>query len=601
MTRLTAATLLLLAAAPRLHAQAAPVMTLPSPTDPTHCPDGVVSVVFIDTHSIFDTTDPTFDGRFGWVYRLANSLHVRTRTELIERELLVRPGDCFDPTRLEESERLLRSYPFLSRVDVFALRQPDGNHHVVVDTQDEWSTQLDVRVGFEDGVRFEGARLRELNLLGTGRTLEFFYLERDANQEYGVGYATPQLFRTRWDMAIAAGRTRAGSFVRQSIAYPFVGEAGRWAARQALRRQDRYFDYARTDPGDDHLLLPVRENVVELAVVTRSGEVGRLTTFGAALGYTGLSYPGGAAIVEPLAASLDGAGNPDTAALAAIRRQMSDVDALRLTLLLGRRWISWVKRRGFDSMRGAQDIALGSEFELALGASLPTGAGEAKPGIIAGLSFYGAQELGAFLVASTMRLDGRLEREAVGVRRRWQDLYAAGEVLAYWRPVSLGRHTFVIRGSGIGGFETHTPFQLTLGGDAGVRGFDRYRFPGGRRLLFSLEDRVYFGWPFDDVLDLGGTLFIDVGRIWPGDAPFGVDSGWRAAAGFGLRGAFPAGGRTTYRVDLAWPLTHGASWRDVRLVLSIGELLGLSRAAREESRPTFRQLGLTAEPFHFPQ
>src|SRR5690606_14512458 len=130
---------------------------------------------------------------------------------------------------------------------------------------------------------------------------------------------------------------------------------------------------------------------------------------------------------------------------------------------------------------------------------------------------------------------------------------------------------------------------------------DRFQFPGGRRLLFSLEDRVYFGWPFRDVLDLGGTLFFDLGRVLPGDAPVGVDSGWHAAAGLGLRGAFPAGGRTTYRIDVAWPLARDASWRDVRLVLAIGELNGLSRAAQNESGPTFRQLGVTAEPFHFPQ
>lgn len=599
MTRFVAVFLLLLSSAARLHAQAASAPRVES----DRCDDGVVSVVFIDNHSIFDTADPTLDGRFGWAYRLANALHVRTRREVIERELLVRPGDCHDPARLEESERLLRSYPFLSRVDVFSIRQPDGSHHVVVDTQDEWSTQLDVRVGVEDGLRFEGARLRELNLLGTGRTLEFFFLERDANQEYGVGYATPQLFRTRWDMALAAGRTRAGSFVRQTIAYPFVGEAGRWAARQTLRRQDRFFDYALSGPDEEHLLLPVREQVFELAVVGRSGEVGRLATFGAALGYIGLSYPGGASAIEHVFGhDYHETTLPGSDASAAVLRQMTELEALRLTFLLGRRGITWVKRRGFDSLRGAQDIALGSEVELALGASLPSGAsGGGPPGAIAGLSFYGARELGNLLVASTLRLDGRLDHDAAEDARRWRDLYADGEVLAYWRPAVLARHTFVLRGAGAGGFQSRTPFQLTLGGDRGLRGFERYRFPGGRRVLFSLEDRVYFGWPFRDVLDLGGTLFFDLGRVWPGDAPFGVDSGWRAAAGLGLRGALPAGGRTTYRIDLAWPLTHGASWRDARLVLSIGELLGLSRTARAEPVPAFRQLGLTGQSFYFPQ
>ncbi|HEX7118791.1 MAG TPA: hypothetical protein VF212_08390 [Longimicrobiales bacterium] len=569
------------------------------PADAAPCDDGVVSVVFIDNHSIFDVSDPSREARFEWAYRLANALHVRTRRGVIARELLVRPGDCLDPVLLEESERLLRAYPFLSRVDIFAVPQPDGSHHVIVDTQDEWSTQVDLRVGLSDGIEFEGVRLRELNLLGTGRLLEFFYLERDANQEYGIGYETPQLFGTRWDMKLAAGRTRAGSFVRQTIAYPFVGEMGRWAARQALRHQDRFFDYALSGPAEEHLLLPVREQVVELAFVGRSGRIGSLTTFGAALGHVGLSYPGGdAAIERVIGNAYDSVTTADEAAVAAVRRQMTRLNSLRLSFLLGRRSITWVKRRGFDSMRGAQDIALGSDVELAVGASFPHGS---DAGLIGGLTFYGARELGRLFVSADLRVDGRREPETGRGASGWQDIFADGELLAYWRPAALARHTFLLRATGTGAWETRTPFQLSLGGDHGLRGYDRYRFPGGRRLLFSLEDRVYFGWPFHEVLDLGGTLFLDVGRVWPGDAPFGIDSGWRAAAGLGLRGAFPAGGRTTYRVDLAWPVAHGASWRDMRLIISIGELLGLDAGVRAEGAPRFRQLGLTGDAFHFPR
>ncbi len=567
-----------------------------APADGPACEAGVVSVVFVDNHSIFDTADPGRAVRFDWAYRLANRLHVRTRESVIERELLVRPGDCLEPLLLEESERLLRAYPFLSRVDVFALRQPDGRHHVVVDTQDEWSTQVDLRVGLEGGVEFEGVRLRELNLLGTGRTLEFFYLDRDANREYGIGYETPQLLRSRWDLRLAAGRTRAGTFVREAVAYPFVGEVGRWAAKQSLRRQDRFFDYALSGPAEEHLLLPVAEEVFEVAVVGRSGRIGRLTTFGAALSYAGLSYPGGEEAVERVIGDEYGdVAAADPAVTAAIRRQMTELDAVRLLFLLGRRNIRWVKRRGIDSMRGAQDVGLGSDVRAAFGRSLP--GGDADDALFGGVAAYGAVEGGDLLVSARVHLDGRRSPGAAG----WEDAFGEGELLTYWRPGALERHTFVLRGAAAGGWKTRTPFQLTLGGDLGLRGYDRFRFPGGRRLLLSAEDRVYFGWPFREVLDLGGTLFLDLGRVWPGDAPFGVDSGWRAAAGLGLRGAFPAGGRTTYRLDLAWPVTHGASWRDVRLVLSIGELLGLDSRVRAERATSFRQLDLTGEAFHFPR
>jgi len=78
------------------------------------CATGPISYIFIDNHSIFDTADPNLNTRFAWAYRIANSLHVRTKRSVIERELLFDAGDCYDPYLLEETERLLRSYYFLA-------------------------------------------------------------------------------------------------------------------------------------------------------------------------------------------------------------------------------------------------------------------------------------------------------------------------------------------------------------------------------------------------------------------------------------------------------------------------------------------------------
>src|SRR5690606_11347191 len=82
---------------------------------------------------------------------------------------------------------------------------------------------------------------------------------------------------------------------------------------------------------------------------------------------------------------------------------------------------------------------------------------------------------------------------------------------------------------------------------------------------------------FRDVLDTGTTLLLDVGRIWDGDAPFGVDSGWRAAAGFGLRGSFPAGSRSSFRLDFSWPLERDTRFSDLRIRFAIAGPSGLLR------------------------
>jgi hypothetical protein len=171
----------------------------------------------------------------------------------------------------------------------------------------------------------------------------------------------------------------------------------------------------------------------------------------------------------------------------------------------------------------------------------------------------------------------------------WQDFWREGDAFAYLRTSADARHLLVLRASSAGAWRSRTPCQLTLGGELGLRGYAPERFPGGRRVVLSAEDRIFVGWPLPGVMDVGATVFADAGRIWPGDVPYGADSGWRASAGLGLRISFPAGSRTTYRVDLAWPLESGTSIGDFRFRFSIGEVLGLAGAFREmqvrRSRP----------------
>jgi hypothetical protein len=226
-------------------------------------------------------------------------------------------------------------------------------------------------------------------------------------------------------------------------------------------------------------------------------------------------------------------------------------------------------------MRGEQDVRVGTELGLIVGRTLSANAG-GHDLLFAGTSYAGLQAMGGFLVLR-MRADARWDLAEEAEAARWSDVFVDGELLGYFRRNTLSRHTLVLRATTSGEWNTTTPFQLTLGGERALRGYDVERFPGGRRVVFSIEDRMYFGWPWRDLFDTGLTLFADAGRIWPGDAPFGADSGWRASAGLGIRSSFPAGGRTTYRIDFAWPLEQGVQLGDLRIRFSIGEVLGIAQ------------------------
>ncbi len=554
------------------------------------CDTGPIASVFIDNHSIFNVGDPELNPHFQWAYRLANRLHFRTRRNVVRRELLFQPGDCFDPVLATESERLLRELAFLSRVDVFGIRQDDGTYHVVVDTQDEWSTQVGMNVRANGGIEFRGADIREQNIAGNGQTARLYYLQHRVSREYGATFFTPQFAATRWDLSVGVGRTRAGSFVDADVAYPFVGEVGRWSAEQRFSRRDEYFDFvAESSPSlDTHVLIPVRNQLFDLALLRRIGNARNLTLLGGGFTFRNLSYPGGYdGIRIARQRDFDRLQPGDSALVVPAWQGLQELREIRANLIFGQRNIWWVKRRGLDSPRGVQDVRLGAEAQVSLGRSLP--AVQHEDDLFGQVSLYTGMELGPVLTALRLQLDGRRDFQAPPGAHEWADLYGHGEMVGYWKPAGSTHQTLFARLAGLGGWFPRTPFQLTLGGEEAVRGYDQYRFPGARRLVLTLEDRTYFGWPFPDVFDLGATVFVDAGRVWAGSAPFGVSSGWRSSGGIGLRGAFPAGGRTTYRLDLAVPLDAGEPRRP-RLLISVGEAFGItvpfSTRQLERSRPS---------------
>ena len=561
------------------------------------CPTGPITAIFLDNASIFDVDDPG-DRRFQWAYDAANALHVQTKERVLRRELLFQVGDCYDPFLLEETERLLRAYTFIGRVDVYGVPQAGGDYYVYVETQDEWSTRVDARFRFDDGFELSGASVNEENLLGTGQTVGVFYVQRDVQRDVGVSYFTPQLAGTRWDLTAAVGGTRAGDFMREEVAYPFVGEVSRWAGRQSFRRDERFFDYiAGDDPTlqADHVLMRLREKFFDLAVMRRIGQRGNSALLGGGLTYHELDYPG---VVELAPrGDFEMRTTADSATAAPVLTQMERLSSIRVWALLGYRSVWWTERRGFDSLRGEQDIRLGGEVGLAFGRAI--GALERDDDAYVSFNLYTALSAGPALFAVRARTDARRDLAAPATQEEWEDLFGEGELFAYLKPTPSSRHPLLLRASAAGAWHTRTPFQLTLGGERGLRGYDVERFPGGRRLVLTLEERFYLGWPLRDVFDNGVTLFADAGRIWPGDAPFGVDSGWRWSAGLGLRQNFPAGSRTTYRLDFAWPIEAGAGLGDFRVIVSIGEQIGLSSTEADLQFLRSRPEGVAGQLFRF--
>ena len=557
-----------------------------------------ISRIDILNNDIYDVEDIQEMGRLGWALSLVNKLHIRTRQDFLRRELLFQEGDCLRSFDLTESARLLRLYGFIGRAEITSDEQPDGTAHVTVETKDEWTTKLDLGVSFDGGLRFETVELTEENFLGRGMELEAFLEERRERRDLGFRFRSKRVAGTRADSRFEIGRTRVGEFFAASLSYPFVGETGRFAGYQTFDRKEDLFSYSLPSGGIySNAVVPVRVESIALAAAARSGEPGDLTMLGLGISRESVrfeGYPGTLGLIRDgnFAEQLPA----DDTTAARVRSQIQEAWKFRINMLLGWRNLRFLERRGLDALAGVQDVQVGTEFNITFGANpgtFATGGVDQSNDVYLRLTGFGGLDWRGLLVNTRFLVDGRNILSGGAFGEGWQDVLAEGDLYTYWQPAALPNHTLFARVSAAGGWDVRHPFQLTLGGREGLRGYGEDRFPGGRRILLTAEDRVHVRWPAPDLMDFGLTVFGDVGRMWAGDVPFGRDTGWIGNVGGGLRFGFPDGSRGVVRLDIAVPLTGGGPVFRV----SMKEFIGLRRGMDDEQVLRSRVLGIGGDVF----
>ncbi|HUF74647.1 MAG TPA: BamA/TamA family outer membrane protein [Longimicrobiales bacterium] len=542
---------------------AGPAAADSSGADPERCAEGVISAVEVESRAIYDPSSTSI-APLAWTYGALNLLHINTAESFIRGELLFEEGDCFDAFLLSETYRLLDGYGFLYVDEI--TEEPDGNggYRVLVATRDEWSTKVDIGPTYDEGgLNLERLQVTEENFLGRGVFGEYTYYARRETKTQSFGVRTPRFFG-RSDAGLAVGSARPGNFFEQYWRYPFVGEAGHWAVREGYRQGTDYFAYGTNDPSTQ-VLVPVRREFSELSGAYRFGRPGASLILGATLARDVVQFRGGPEVTygdydvrEPLPGPVP----------ANMQRQLRPFTATRAALHLGTRRFRYVDYTGLDDLRHTDLVGLGSFFGVTLGRTLPIFEASRAPAVddyyVRGHATM-TIPVGAGLFIWGTTLEARHEA------RGWQDVLADADVAAYARSGLLPGHTLFFRASGASGWETTLPYQLSLGGREGVRSLDEDRFPGGRMVRFVLEDRIVLPWP-EDTADLGLTLFSDLGRVWAGDAPYGVDSRWEASLGFGLRIGLPRGTRHIWRADIAFPVGASGGGPQFRITAELNKL-----------------------------
>ena len=477
--------------------------------------------------------------RWQIVSRTVNDLHVTTQPDIVQRFLLLDVGDACTEFRRAESERILRAQPFLATAVVRP--EPDGAGRVrlVVETTDEVTIVAGVKASTSTPT-MRMLRLGEDNLFGQA-------IHASGEWRAGVfgrdGYTARiqdyQLLGRSYHASVEARRDELGGEWETFVAHPFFTDLQRVAWR-ASGGSAHEFTWLR-QTGADELVVGTRRSYLDVGALLRVGQPGRLSLFG-------LSVTSEREDVDGQALRYSEFGPVPVADSFAVLDRYAPTRVARLNALWGVRGITFLPVHGFDALSAVQDVRVGLEAGALLGRSMSVLGSEADDIFISANLYAGGGTPNSFFM-----LEGRGEGRQDFDTDRWDGVL--GSARAAWYLHLAERHTMLTTAEWSGGWRTRVPFQLLLGQrGGGVRGYDRSPVAGGQRAVVRLENRWHLG-RYKQTGDYGVAGFVDAGRLWAGDVPFGVSTQPRVGVGVGLLAAVPSGSRRLWRFDIAYPVS----------------------------------------------
>ena len=506
----------------------------------------VIGDIFVQTNDIFDPEKPD-ENRFA--FRFANRLHITTRPPAIERKLLFRRGDPYDPRVLAETERYLRSLDFLYDADIVPIRYQGNRVDLLVTTRDVWT--LSTGAGFKrsGGANTFQAHLEESNLLGTGRVFELKYADDPDRRSSRLRYIDQALFDTRTELRLWYADNSDGYRQVFDLARPFFSLDTRWSAAIKWisdQRLERLYSQGEVVERFVHVA-----DRVEIRGGLSSGyHNGRTRRWSAGFTFERSQFRDEFSLDPPVGDDSYGGYHPPGSVGLPNDRQPSTLPPSGRQLSYF--WVGFeqvedgfVTLENMDQINRSEDFNLGHEWHARIGWSDPTWGGDESQAIVE------AQLSSGWKIRSRQNLF--LDGWASG---RWgsggsENVLAGAELRYYFR--NFGPHRLHITLRADAAWNLDPEKQLLLGGDSGLRGYPRRFQDGDRRFLVSIEQRFYTPWELFNLVHVGAAIFADAGRAWYEAGEKGL--GTLRDVGFGLRlGSSRSSKGQMVHLDVAFPL-----------------------------------------------
>lgn len=488
--------------------------------------------------------------------RLVNFLHVTTREHVIEREVLLRPGESWDQELVEETQRKLKDPLFTSLVVVIPVKASTADKvNLLVVTRDVWSLRMNSTFEYLEGT-LTGLRLSvaENNIFGLRKHGAFVFDMGQGSFSLGPQYVDKALAGTRLQLvsrvsALFARETSdfEGTSSSTTLSYPLWSLRQRWGG---IFRVSHLDSVVRSFRGTDIELVD-NPDTPEIEAVPRVYQLRTLGTETSVVRSYGRSVKQRFTMGHQLSVLrpdfLDDFMGSD-ADRVTLEQKVFPRSELASALFLQYRLFTphFVVYRNLNSYDLAEDVRLGPDFSVGVASALKAIGSEAN--------FY----RGNIRAAWTFGLLGNgFIRASGGVSTRLQDAefidnvissslkVAAPPLADAFRLVAQASLGVRLRERGNGRF--------TVGGSNGLRGYQIFEFSGQKRVVTNVELR---SMPLRLLFArVGGLLFWDMAHAANRLGELQMKHG----VGFGLRYLIPQLQPIVFSLDWAFPLQGTAA------------------------------------------
>ena len=503
-----------------------------------------VRTIEVEIREIFDEPD------IGFFYRTVNKVKISTREEIVRQELLVHEGDVFDQFLIDESERNLRSLPFLREVSITPVFEADAVD-LIVSVQDTWTFFPFINLTSGGGTNKSAVGIAESDLLGYGKRIEFLVAEDEGRRKVEGIWDDSRFLGTYQRLTLGHFQRSDGDRTVVSYGRPFrslvepyswqmegdqfdlVGKLFENAQESFIYRQSHLalnggFTFSRGDP---EVLL--RRYTLGYDFLSDEFKQAEIKDFNEAN-------------VDPRTVS------HDPGLLAEDRRYSGPYVAYQQIQP------DFLSINYVDSFDRIEDFNLGNELRASVGIA---------PQVLESIDnslLFSATDSDGTRISPTSFLRGNVGLSARADKHDLSQALLNGQLkyidvlgARHLGDLYLGKHTLLAALTVDVGQNLDRDFQFLLGAANGLRGYLDRTFSGDQRLILTLEDRFHL---FEDVfrlVSIGGAFFVDAGGA--GDNGLGdiVTDEFYGDFGFGLRFGLPrSSGGTVVRIDCAFP------WRD---------------------------------------